>query len=1575
MSQQTTSTTTFINVLHIVMEMIITNHKTSNTKVNISKQLFVYMVKKWHQVTSNLLIMQRILALILALTISHTLPLIVLANSDPNQDQIKSLPQKSVNPKQSAANTTQPTITSHVQPVILNNNTIASGTSDHNNQETIPATTSINSSTIPPNDSTLLNTNETEQDKKIDSITTNAANLNKILDDRSVTKNNVPKVEESTGALSFSYPIVVPPGRNGMQPDVALNYNSQDKNIFSPYGYGWSLSVPYIKRYQPTGALNQYSTNTYEFSLGGKLVLAQNQPESGGKAFETRLENGQHWQFLFQNDVWTMRDNLGHTYTFGSTASSRQDNPSWGSYAWMLSEISDTNNNAVRYTYTKQNGQIYPDRINYTYHPETASIYEVRFLWQDAPYPRTSYQSGFKVVTEKRLTKIIVQSNGQIIHQYSIGYQNSISNVIHLISWIREEYLNAQGSLVAKPDTTFEYPDASEVTGWQPTNQIQFPFSSISNGVRFSEFTGDGLIDFMHGSTLYTNGGTQWVPSNPTNGPFISNPMSGTNDSIEMLDYNSDGVTDYFGTTGNVTTNTNYVHPSNFLLNNGNGGYLEDATNIQTPPQVTTANFYYDYLCDHAGLRLLDLNGDGLTDMLQGFRFTRYSPIQGGNQDYYINRAHFADLDSTGKISWQQQPWSNIPVFEYETSGSVSHKIMEMNGDGLPDLLQFAYYTETNPRYVRYEYHTNNTIGWEYLNGIMLPAEAGYATSNRVADINGDGLDDIIIAANYYNSSCNTDCDHRRKVILNHGSVFNDSPNSWQLPDSLYFVRSPSQYSADTDVNPHGAFADVNGDGAQDIIIFQSGGNSVYLNKSAYAYLPKKITLPEGGSLSISYKGSPEYRGENSAWVNHIPFVITTVEKVSSDDGFGNISMDTYFYENGTYVSRNSSITDPRFMLERQASFGKVTLTKADGSKIVTYYHQGNGNTTNEVSDDIAKIGKSYRQEIYNQNGDLARTIVTQWDKQDLFGANSVGHWFVKKTRLVNLDYGSGGTHRDSAITYSYDPQTFAITTETNYGEVTAGLNGSFTDIGNDTLTITRSYVANNQYLNNLLVSQLITNTSGKVAETKYYYDNQALSQATIGNITKQELWVNDTSPYLSTQKTYDTTGFVLTEVNPLSKTTTYTPDSAKLYPASITNPLNQTTQYQYNYAVGRPKQVTDPNGAVFITTYDTLGRMVEEKIPDPISGTPVIKSTYSYNETPHNFSMTKTDYLDAAISTQTISYLDGLGRVLQTRKQTEGNNFFVSDIIYDTVGRVLKQSLPYISTGSGYTTPTSSTFLYTTFAYDGLNRVVNQTNSVSVTTTTYNGWTVSISVIDPNNPNSNRKKDVSKDAFGRIAQVVEYNQNQVYATLYTYNGNDCLTSITDAQGNIRKFTYDGLGRRTSAEDLHHQTDTTFGKWLFTYDEANNLKTIIDPKTQTTRYDYDELNRVKSETLGSQIVFSYVYDSCTNGKGKLCQVATPSSTFIENFKYNLLGQVTESVRTINGTSYKTNIEYDRQGNQTLITNPDDSQVKYIYNTAGLINQVQRKESTTAFSDVITNIDYSPTEQPTLIRAYSVKIIL
>jgi hypothetical protein len=61
------------------------------------------------------------------------------------------------------------------------------------------------------------------------------------------------KVDGSTGAFTQQIPLDIPPGRNGLQPDVTLDYNSQ-RTKDSIVGYGWNLSIPYIERLNKTGS-------------------------------------------------------------------------------------------------------------------------------------------------------------------------------------------------------------------------------------------------------------------------------------------------------------------------------------------------------------------------------------------------------------------------------------------------------------------------------------------------------------------------------------------------------------------------------------------------------------------------------------------------------------------------------------------------------------------------------------------------------------------------------------------------------------------------------------------------------------------------------------------------------------------------------------------------------------------------------------------------------------------------------------------------------------------------------------------------------------------------------------------------------------------------------------------------------------------------------------------------------------------------------------------------------------------------------------------------------------------------
>lgn len=69
-----------------------------------------------------------------------------------------------------------------------------------------------------------------------------------------------------TGTGNFTIPIAVPPGRNGLQPDLTLVYSTGGSN--GPFGLGWSLSLPGVSR-QTAKGVPRYDEDRDVFVLSG----------------------------------------------------------------------------------------------------------------------------------------------------------------------------------------------------------------------------------------------------------------------------------------------------------------------------------------------------------------------------------------------------------------------------------------------------------------------------------------------------------------------------------------------------------------------------------------------------------------------------------------------------------------------------------------------------------------------------------------------------------------------------------------------------------------------------------------------------------------------------------------------------------------------------------------------------------------------------------------------------------------------------------------------------------------------------------------------------------------------------------------------------------------------------------------------------------------------------------------------------------------------------------------------------------------------------------------------------------
>ena len=1334
-------------------------------------------------------------------------------------------------------------------------------------------------------------------------------------DTRDATNLSLPQTDQSSGGLVYAYPLTVPPGRNGLNPKLSLKYSSQDADQASIFGYGWSVNIPYIERVNKSGIEKLYTDNYFNSSLSGELV------NTSGGDYAPKTENGDFLKYSLSSNVWTVTDKQGTVYKFGLTSNSRQDDTGNSSNVgrWMLEEIRDTNDNYIEYSYYKDAGQVYPDTITYTGNNTTDGIFSVVFTRSSRSDAITQNKYGFGVTTNYKITDIQSKVSGTWRHKYVLAYTTGDNTQRSLLNTITESGQDESSNVTTLPAVAFTYQatgTGSEfVTDSAWSTAVSASINTAANfGAIVADLNGDALPDLMESTesagvwtkgTYLNDGDGSWTYTSALNPPtpFACPCAPGGHmmeEGIRAADVNGDGKADIVqsGNTGGGQVSRTYI-------NQGTSWYLDSNW---APAGSFLGN------TNDTGTRLVDINGDGLPDFINAL---------GDN-----NGA--APITTTVSLN-TGNGWSSDSGWVFPVDMRLGVILVDYNGDGLVDILK-GHKNSSNVE-TKIAYKNNGDKTWSEDTSYTPPIVFGVSdngslstsTGTLFGDINGDGLIDILSGSTSTN-----------------GAYLNKSPG-WQFTTNSQFPLAGIPLTT----NPVTRLADFDGDGMLDFYDSAQSSATLSKNQRIKADLLSVITNRFSGVSTVTYKGSPKYASGGATLNPHLPVTLDTVYQIATTSGFSNPTITkTYSYEEGDYYFNT-------YLDRKITGFGKIT--EDDGTtKTTNYFHQGNSTNSSqgEYSDHISKAGKVYRTEIADNSNNIYQKTVNKWDKYN----QGTGRDFVKLVRSTALTYDGDGDHKDTATEYAYDDTYGNVTTKTMWGEVTGSDDGSYTDTGVDKTVETITYTANiTDWIVGLPYQDTVVDQSAaKVRETKTYYDAQSLGTVTDGNPTKVEKW-KVSSIYVNTQKGYNTTyGIPTSSTDERGKATSYTYDANYLYPATVTDPLSNDTEYTYDYASGNIKQVTEPNGFVYQRTYDGLDRVLTEKVPDfgsPYSA--VTKTAYTYTDTSGAVAVQKTDNLDGSNSVDSYTYLDGLNRKIQDRTESE-SSYVARDYLYNNVGLLQKESLPYDSSGTSRTTATSTTALYKTYTYDPMQRYSTVVDAVGTTNYTYDDWKTTTT--DPRS----KVKNYYKDAYDNLTKVEEVNSGSTYTTNYEWNLNKKLTKVTDALSNFRNFTYDGLGRRLTAEDLHASGDTTFGSWSYTYDDAGNMIQSVSPETKTVNYTYDDINRVltENETVGSGTEITYTYDSCMNGIGKVCAVDMLAGADTD-YTYDSNGNTASEVKTINSNAYTTSHTYDRLGNKLVITYPDSAQIKYTYNTAGQLEKVERKENGGSYADVVSDFDYGP----------------
>ena len=599
---------------------------------------------------------------------------------------------------------------------------------------------------------------------------------------KSVTKQLLPSTNHLSGALSYSFPIVVSPGRNALQPDLKINYNNQASEEGSVFGFGWSTNIPVIERMNRKGSEQLYSQNYFNSSLSGELVLVS------GTTWAPKVEEGDFLNYTFSSNTWIVKDKRGITYKFGSSTSTRQDDPSDNThiYRWMLEEVRDTNNNYVKYEYYKDGGQVYPSRIVYTGNGAIDGVFEINFLRQSRSDNAPSYKFGFLIASNYLINEINTKINGVLAHKYSFSYTSGANGARSILSSVVESGNNDSTTTTILPAHTLTYQSSGNI--WNPNSSWVMPLkftqsSTIQAPVQLADVNGDGLLDelysgkewdtscncFTQASHVWLNNGngftldSSWIIPEP----FLDAAWADAG--TKIADINGDGLADILSTKYFLVSG-NWQPDNKVYINNGSGWALDTSWVLPVPLQA-----WVGFAVD-GGIRVFDVNGDGLPDII--------SAPYTGNTAVYLNNGN----------GWTQNTnWVMPARFMFNNTQLQATDMADVNGDGLMDVIFSGYewnvgcncFTQANHVWL------NNSNGWTLDSSWSIPElleDIGYNdVGTRLADVNGDGLTDILFSGYEWDTGSNSFVWHNRVNINNgHGWTYN---SSWSIPTLFIFTR------------------------------------------------------------------------------------------------------------------------------------------------------------------------------------------------------------------------------------------------------------------------------------------------------------------------------------------------------------------------------------------------------------------------------------------------------------------------------------------------------------------------------------------------------------------------------------------------------------------------------------------------------------------------------------------------------------------------------------------------------------------------------------------------------------------
>jgi len=842
----------------------------------------------------------------------------------------------------------------------------------------------------------------------------------------------------------------------------------------------------------------------------------------------------------------------------------------------------------------------------------------------------------------------------------------------------------------------------------------------------------------------------------------------------------------------------------------GDGIYLEGE--IDECPYAFVNYTYDNQFCNYdpadyedSGVRLADINNDGEIDFIKATQEERRVWLKKDGR--YV-------LDNNWQIPEEAYFVKKKDIYTID----AGLRIADVNGDGFPDLIKGDGITRIT--WINTGESFEKDDRWKIPEGIDFTSN-GNDEGAILIDVDGDGLIDILKANPL-----------TKKIWINTGNGWEENSN-WKVPKDLNLVGFSSRV------------ADLNGDGLPD---FMKAGSSlerkVWINRGKEPYLLKKIINEYGGNIVINYKKISFFNNTGNDNINDLQLKGWVVSSIAKDNGLeGNhkiISTVNYTYTGGYYDPKNREFR----------GFNHVEEILSDGSIVKHYFHQ-----------DKAKKGLEYESIIFDKNNNPYLKLQNEWTSED-----NGEYYVIKLISKKEYTYDSVNNPKIIQTKYKYD----------GYGNIIKiSYLGDVSKI-NDEKYLYNEYLYNEEswIIDKIKHTYLLNYNSTKVSEIWFRYDNLPYNSLPVkGDLTYREYWLN-TGSNPKERYEYDSYGNVIKYIDPKGHNTTYFYEPTHTFPVKKINAKNQAFNYEYDLGTGNLNSKIDPNGFKVSYEYDAFGRIIKEILPYDSKFYPTIQIEYLFDGIlPEEIKIRRREENGTTKTYDTYYYFDGFGNLVQKKSESENSSFITEELYYDEKGRIKQKILPYYTANNKFSINTSDEASRPSikYFYDTLDRLVKIINPDD-TEININYDPQSISIYDENN----NRKDYLQDAYGNIIEVKEHNMGEEYVTKYKYDALGNLIEIRDAENNTIRYYYDSLGRKIKLEDpdlgnwtyeydsvgnLIAQRDNKNNTISFKYDTLNR---VIKKSTerQTTYYKYDEKTiGVLTSVQNNLLVIRYAYDS------------------------------------------------------------------------------------------------------------------